>query len=52
MCYYSTMVKLAKAIPLIPHGNADTERLWSQKTKYRNSFDISTLNSLLTLPDH
>ena len=48
---YSTLAKLAKAILVIPHGNADTERLFSHidlnKTKHRNRPGISTLNSLL-----
>ena len=37
----------------IPHGNADSERLFSHiglnKTKYRNRLGISTLNSRLTV---
>ena len=49
---YSTLEKLAKAILVIPHGNADTKRLFSQiglnKTQYRNRLGIS-LNSLLTV---
>ena len=49
---YTTLVKLPKAILVIPHGNADTECLFSQiglnKTKHRNTLGISTLNSLLT----
>ena len=48
---YPTLTRLAKAILVIPHGNADTERLFSHlglnKTKHRNSLGISTLNSLL-----
>ena len=48
--YRSTLAKLAKAILVIPHGNADTERLFSHidlnKTKHRNRLGISTLNSL------
>ena len=51
--HYSTMAKLAKAILVIPHGNADTECLFSQiglnKMKHRNRLGISTLNSLLTV---
>ena len=47
-----TLVKLAKAILVIPHGNADTKRLFYQiglnKTKHRNRLGISTLNSILT----
>ena len=50
---YSTLAKLAKAILVIPHSNADTERLFSHiglnKTKHRNRLGISTLNSLLTV---
>ena len=42
---YSTLAKLKKAIP---HGNADTEHLFSHiglnKTKHRNILGISTLN--------
>ena len=48
--HYSTLAKLAKAILVIPHGNADTKRLFSHiglnKTKHRNRLGISTLNSL------
>ena len=48
---YSTLAKLAKSIPVIPHGNADTERLFSHiglyKMKHRNRLGISTLNSHL-----
>ena len=50
---YSTLAKLTKAILVIPHGNADTERLFSHidlnKTKHRNRLGISTLNSFLTV---
>ena len=50
---YPLPTKLAKAILIIPHGNADTERLFSHldlnKTKLRNSLSIDTLNSLLTI---
>ncbi len=50
---YSTLAKLAKAILVVPHGNVDTERLFSyiglNKTKHRNRLGISTLNSLLTV---
>ena len=50
---YPLLTKLAKAILIIPHGNADTERLFSHldlnKTKLRNSLSIDTLNSLLTI---
>ena len=51
--HYSTLVKHAKAILVIPHGNADTKRLFSQiglnKMKNRNRLGISILNSLLTV---
>ena len=51
--HYSTTTKLAKATLVIPHGNADTERLFSHiglnKMKHRNRLGISTLNSLLTV---
>ena len=50
---YSTLAKLAKAILVIPHSNADTEHLFSHialnKMKHRNRLGISTLNSLLTV---
>ena len=50
---FPTLSKLAKAVALIPHGNADTERLFSHiglnKTKHRNSLSLETLNSLLTI---
>ena len=50
---YSTLAKLAKAILVTPHGNADTERLFSHiglnKTKHRKRPGISTLNSFLTV---
>ena len=50
---YSTLAKLAKAILVTPHGNADTEDLFSHidlnKTKHRNRPGISILNSLLTV---
>ena len=50
---YPTVTQLAKAILIIPHGNADTERLFSHvglnKTKHRNSLALTTLNSLLTV---
>ena len=49
---YPTLVKLVKAILVIPQGNAHTECLFSliglNKTKHRNRLGISTLNSLLT----
>ena len=47
---YSTLAKLAKAILVIPHGNADTERLFSHiglnKTKHRNRLGIFTLRGM------
>lgn len=50
---YPVLSRLAKAILVIPHGNADTERLFSHmglnKTKHRSCLSIDTLNSLLTL---
>lgn len=50
---FPILSKLAKAVVLIPHGNADTERLFSHvglnKTKQRNSLSLETLNSLLTI---
>ena len=49
---HSTLAKFAKAVLVIPHSNADTERLFSHiglnKMKHRNRPGISTLNSLLT----
>ena len=51
--YYSTLAKLAKAILVIPHGNADTEHLFSHiglnKTKHRNRLGIFTLILILTV---
>ena len=50
---YLTLTTLAKAILVIPHGNADTERLFSHvgldETKLRNSLSLSTLNALLVV---
>ena len=50
---YTTLAKLVKAILVIPHGNTDTECLFSHiglnKMKHRNRLGISTLNSLLTV---
>ena len=50
---YPLLTRFVKAILIIPHGNADTERLFSHiglnKTKHRNSLSIDTLNSLLTI---
>ena len=43
---YSTLAKLAKAILVQPHGNADTQRLFGNiglnKTKHRNSLGIQS----------
>ena len=51
--HYSTLAKLAKAILVLPHANADTERLFNHiglyKMKHRNTLGISMLNSLLTV---
>lgn len=50
---YPLLTRLAKAILVIPHGNADTERLFSHvglnKMKHRSCISIDTLNSLLTI---
>ena len=50
---YLVLTRLAKAILVIPHGNADTERLFSHiglnKTKHRNCLSIDTVNSLLII---
>ena len=50
---YPVLTRLAKAVLVVPHGNADTERLFSHiglnKTKHRNSLSIDTLNSLLAI---
>ena len=50
---YPLLSKLAKAVLIIPHGNADIERMFSQlglnKTKIRNRLGMDTLTSLLTL---
>ena len=52
-CRFPSLTKLAKATLLIPHGNADTERLFSHvglnKTKHRNALSLDTLNSLLCI---
>jgi len=51
--YFTLVAKLAKSILVVPHGNADTEHLFSHiglnKTKHRHRLNISTLNSLLTV---
>ena len=50
---YPLLSKLAKAILVIPHSNADVERMFSQmglnKTKLRNSLGTETLTALLRL---
>ena len=50
---FPILTKLAKAVIIVPHGNADTERLFSHvglnKTKHQNSLSLETLNSLLTV---
>ena len=49
---YPTLTKLAKAILEIPHGNADTERLFSHvglnKTKHRSSLGLPIFNAFLS----
>ena len=43
---FPILTKLAEAVIVIPHGNADTERLFSHvglnKTKHRNSLSLET----------
>ena len=50
---YPLLSRLAKAVLIIPHGNADVERLFSRvgltKTKLRNSLSNITLSALLSL---
>ena len=50
---YPLLSKLAKAIIVIPHGNADVERMFSlialNKTKLRSRLSIETLSALLCL---
>ena len=50
---YPVLSRLAKAILIIPHGNADVERSFSKmglnKTKLCNSLGTDTLNALLQL---
>ena len=50
---YSVLPRLAKALLILPHGNADTERVFSKmnliKTKLRNSIGNKSMNALLTL---
>ena len=47
---YPILTKLAKAVLIIPHGNADTERLFSHvglnKTKHRNCLGLPALLSV------
>lgn len=50
---YPRLCTLAKAVLVIPHSNADVERMFSQmglnKTKLRNSLGTETLTALLRL---
>ena len=50
---YSMLSHLAKALLILPHGNADTERVFSKmnliKTKLRNCIGNKSMNALLTL---
>ena len=50
---YKMLPSLMKAILIIPHGNADTERVFSKmnliKTKLRNCLVNKSLNSLLAV---
>ena len=50
---YPLLSRLAKAVLIIPRGNADVERLFSRvgltKTKLRNSLSNKTLSALLSL---
>ena len=50
---YSVLPRLAKALLILPHGNADTERVFSKmnliKTKLRNCIGNKSMNALLTL---
>ena len=50
---YPVLTRLAKAVLIIPHGNADVETSFSKmglnKTKLRNSLGTDTLNALLQL---
>ena len=49
---YPVLTKLPKAVLTILHGNADTECLFSHvglnKTNYRNSLGLPTLNAILS----
>ena len=48
---FPLLTRLAKAILVIPHGNADVERSFSKmglnKTKLRNKLSVDTMNALL-----
>ena len=48
---FPLLTRLAKAILVVPHGNADVERCFSQmglnKTKLRNKLGVNTMNALL-----
>lgn len=50
---YPLLTRLAKSVLIIPHGNADVERIFSHmglnKTKTRNSLGLDTLTALLQL---
>ena len=50
---YPLLTRLAKSVLIIPHGNADVERMFSHmglnKTKIRNSLGVDTLTALLQL---
>ena len=50
---FPLLARLAKAVLIVPHGNADVERSFSKlglnKTKLRNSLGTDTLNALLQL---
>lgn len=50
---YPLLSKLAKAVLIVPHGNADIERMFSHlglnKTKIRSCLGTETLTALLRL---
>ena len=50
---YGLLSRLAKALLILPHGNADTERIFSKmnliKTKLRNCIGNKSLNGLLCI---
>ena len=50
---YSLLFRIAKALLILPNGNADTERVFSKlnliKTKLRNCIGNKSMNALLTL---